>query len=74
MPVLAAVPGSSAAAVKSKAELHLAARRPAERLLRAWGGADRVTLEHTKQAISKCLQVQKSCTLCRMFFVKRTIA
>lgn len=49
-------PNSSAAAVKSKAELHLTARRPAERLLRAWGGTDRVTLEHTKESISKCLQ------------------
>ena len=56
-----AAAGSSAAAAKGKAELHLAARRPAERLLRAWGGADRVTLEHTKEAINKCLQVQLDC-------------
>ncbi|DBB15681.1 TPA: hypothetical protein ACH3X3_003889 [Trebouxia sp. C0006] len=48
--------GSSASAVKSKAELHLTARRPAERLLRAWGGTDRLTLEHTKESIIKCLQ------------------
>lgn len=48
--------GSSASAVKSKAELHLTARRPAERLLRAWGGTDRLTLEHTKESITKCLQ------------------
>ncbi|KAA6420824.1 MAG: hypothetical protein FRX49_09213 [Trebouxia sp. A1-2] len=48
--------GSSASSVKSKAELHLTARRPAERLLRAWGGTDRLTLEHTKESISKCLQ------------------
>lgn len=51
-----AAAGSSASAVKSKAELHLTARRPAERLLRAWGGTDRLTLEHTKESITKCLQ------------------
>ena len=52
-----AAPNSSASAVKLKAERHLAARHPAERLLRAWGGTDRVTLDHTKEAIRKCLQV-----------------
>lgn len=60
---LPAAQGGSAAAVKGKAEVQLAARRPAERLLRAWGGTDRVTLEHTKEAISKCLQVSIQSTL-----------
>ena len=43
--------------MKVKAQLHLTARRPAERLLRAWGGNDRATLQHTKEAIVSCLQV-----------------
>ena len=43
--------------MKAKAQLHLRARRPAERLLRAWGGTDRATLHHTKEAITSCLQV-----------------
>lgn len=43
--------------MKGKAERHLSARHPAERLLRAWGGTDRVTLEHTKERIAKCIQV-----------------
>ncbi|KAL3152918.1 hypothetical protein ABBQ38_012224 [Trebouxia sp. C0009 RCD-2024] len=48
--------GSGGGAVRAKAQLHLTARRPAERLLRVWGGTPQATLHHTKEAITSCLQ------------------
>lgn len=55
--MLGAGQGSSGEAVRAKALLHLSARRPAERLLRVWGGTPQATLHHTKEAITSCLQV-----------------